>query len=52
MAAEILFFVGPALLLFSVFVVWPIVRAVQFSLYRWKGWMLDAASAALTCSRS
>ena len=32
-----LFFVGPALLLFSVFVVWPIVRAVQFSLYRWKG---------------
>ncbi len=37
MAAEIAFFVGPALLLFSVFVVWPIVRAVQFSLYRWKG---------------
>ena len=37
MAAEILFFVGPALLLFSVFVIWPIVRAVQFSLYRWKG---------------
>jgi len=37
MAGEILFFVGPALLLFSVFVVWPIVRAVQFSLYRWKG---------------
>jgi len=36
-AAEIAFFVGPALLLFSVFVVWPIVRAVQFSLYRWKG---------------
>ena len=37
MALEVLFFVGPALLLFSVFVVWPIVRAVQFSLYRWKG---------------
>jgi raffinose/stachyose/melibiose transport system permease protein len=34
---EVLFFVGPALTLFVVFVVWPIVRALQFSLYRWKG---------------
>jgi len=36
-ALEVAFFVGPALVLFSVFVVWPIIRAVQFSLYRWKG---------------
>ncbi|MDM8085011.1 sugar ABC transporter permease [Cellulomonas cellasea] len=35
--AEIFFFVAPALLLFLFFVVWPIVKAVQFSLYRWKG---------------
>jgi len=35
--AEIAFFVAPALLLFLFFVVWPIVKAVQFSLYRWKG---------------
>jgi len=34
---ELLFFTGPALALFLVFVVWPIVKAVQFSLYRWKG---------------
>ncbi len=37
MRLEILFFVGPALLLFLFFVVWPILRAVQFSVYRWKG---------------
>lgn len=37
MALEVAFFVGPALLIFTVFVVWPIIRAVQFSLYRWKG---------------
>ena len=37
MAAEIIAFTTPALLLFGVFVVWPILRAVQFSLYRWKG---------------
>ena len=36
-ATEVLFFVGPALALFLVFVVWPIIRAAQFSLYRWKG---------------
>ena len=37
MAAEIVAFTTPALLLFALFVVWPILRAVQFSLYRWKG---------------
>ncbi|CAM3823988.1 carbohydrate ABC transporter permease [Nocardioides zeicaulis] len=31
------FFVTPALALFALFVVWPILRAVQFSFYRWKG---------------
>lgn len=36
-AAEVLFFVSPALALFLLFVVWPIVKAAQFSLYRWKG---------------
>ncbi|MDV3220976.1 sugar ABC transporter permease [Intrasporangium sp.] len=36
-ALEVLFFVGPALALFGFFVVWPIVKAVQFSVYRWKG---------------
>lgn len=36
-ALEVLFFTGPALALFLVFVVWPIIRAAQFSLYRWKG---------------
>ncbi len=34
---EVALFVGPALLLFLVFVVWPVARAVQFSFYRWKG---------------
>jgi len=34
---EVLFFVGPALALFLTFVVWPILKAVQFSFYRWKG---------------
>lgn len=36
-ALEILFFVGPALTLFLLFVVVPIAKAVQFSVYRWKG---------------
>ena len=36
-ALEVLFFVGPALALFALFVVWPIARAVQFSAYRWSG---------------
>jgi len=35
---EIAFFVAPALLLFLFFVVVPIVRAVQLSAYRWKGY--------------
>jgi raffinose/stachyose/melibiose transport system permease protein len=34
---EIAFFVTPALALFTLFVVWPIITAVQLSVYRWKG---------------
>ena len=34
---EIAFFTGPALLLFGLFVLWPILTAVQISGYRWKG---------------
>nr|WP_275007024.1 sugar ABC transporter permease [Promicromonospora iranensis] len=34
---EIVLFVTPALALFALFVVWPIVTAVQLSVYRWKG---------------
>jgi raffinose/stachyose/melibiose transport system permease protein len=34
---EIMFFVTPALALFALFVVWPIITAVQLSVYRWKG---------------
>lgn len=37
MLLEVAFFVGPALVIFLLFVVWPIARAVQFSLYRWSG---------------
>lgn len=37
MRLEIVFFVAPALVLFLLFAVWPIIRAVQFSFYRWKG---------------
>ena len=35
---EIAFFVAPALLLFLFFVVVPIIRAIQLSAYRWKGY--------------
>ncbi|AEI12897.1 carbohydrate ABC transporter permease [Cellulomonas gilvus] len=35
---EITIFVAPALVLFGLFVVWPIIRAVQFSFYKWKGY--------------
>ena len=35
---EIAFFVTPALAIFSVFVVWPVIRAIHFSLYSWKGY--------------
>jgi len=35
---EIAFFVSPALAIFSVFVVVPVIRAVHFSLYSWKGY--------------
>ena len=37
-ALEILFFVAPALVLFGMFVVWPVVKAIQFSVYKWKGY--------------
>jgi raffinose/stachyose/melibiose transport system permease protein len=35
---EITFFVTPALLVFAVFVVWPVVKAIQYSMYTWKGY--------------
>ena len=34
---EVLVFAGPALALMGVFIVWPVVSAVQMSFYRWKG---------------
>lgn len=37
MRLEIAMFVGPALLLMAVFVVWPVVSAVRMSFYYWKG---------------
>lgn len=37
MGAEVAVFTLPALILFGMFVVWPMIRAVQFSLYKWKG---------------
>lgn len=38
MALEIFLFVTPAISIFAVFVVWPVIRAVQYSLYNWKGY--------------
>lgn len=38
MRLEIAAFVAPALIIFLFFVVWPIVKALQFSVYRWKGY--------------
>ncbi|BDZ62681.1 melibiose/raffinose/stachyose import permease protein MelD [Demequina sediminis] len=35
--AEIALFVGPALVLFLTFVVYPVVSAARFSLYKWNG---------------
>lgn len=35
---EIAFFVTPALLVFLTFVVWPVVKAIQYSMYNWKGY--------------
>jgi raffinose/stachyose/melibiose transport system permease protein len=35
--AEVALFVGPALALFLVFVVYPVISAVRFSLYKWNG---------------
>ena len=37
MALEVALFTAPALILFAMFVVWPMLRAVQLSVYRWKG---------------
>lgn len=37
MALEIAFFTAPALLLLAIFIVWPMLRAVEFSFYRWRG---------------
>ncbi|GAA1993150.1 sugar ABC transporter permease [Isoptericola halotolerans] len=34
---EIAFFVAPALGLFVLFVVWPVITAVQMSMFRWNG---------------
>lgn len=38
MGVEATLFIAPALILFAMFVVWPMIRAVQFSLYKWKGY--------------
>lgn len=35
---EIAFFVTPAVSLFLVFVVWPVIKAVQYSGYNWRGY--------------
>jgi len=35
---EIVFFVTPALMVFLVFVVWPVIKAIQYSLFSWKGY--------------
>ena len=35
---EIAFFVTPALVVFLLFVIWPVVKAIQYSLYNWKGY--------------
>lgn len=45
---EIAFFVTPALVLLVLFVVWPIITAVQMSLYRWRGFgpMVDFVGLA------
>lgn len=37
MALEVLLFTAPALILFAMFVVWPMLRAVELSVFRWKG---------------
>ncbi|WP_448061726.1 carbohydrate ABC transporter permease [Cellulomonas hominis] len=35
---EITLFVTPALALFLLFVIWPMLKAIQMSVYRWKGY--------------
>ncbi|WP_226996913.1 carbohydrate ABC transporter permease [Tessaracoccus aquimaris] len=37
MAIEVIAFTAPALALFAMFVVWPMLKAIQFSLFKWKG---------------
>lgn len=37
MALEVVAFTLPALLLIALFIVWPILRAVEFSVFRWRG---------------
>lgn len=37
MALEVALFTAPALILFAMFVVWPMLRAVELSVFRWKG---------------
>ncbi len=37
-ALEVTLFVAPALVLMAVFIVWPVLRAVQWSFFRWKGY--------------
>lgn len=37
MALEVIGFTAPALVLFFMFIVWPMIRAVEFSFFRWKG---------------
>lgn len=34
---EIIGFTAPALILLALFIAWPIIRAVEFSFFRWKG---------------
>lgn len=45
---EIAFFVTPALVLLALFVVWPIIAAVQMSMYKWRGFgpMVDFVGLA------
>ena len=34
---EIVIFIAPALILLAMFIIWPMLRAVEFSFYRWRG---------------
>lgn len=37
MVLEVVAFTLPALILIALFIVWPILRAIEFSVYRWRG---------------